>query len=234
MLAPIGFVLPMSVGAILMSLSTIVVALNAQLLRRLDLRPETVIASVNRQAQTEERHRSGDRRPPLKDQRIRHDHRHRTTLRHGYITDKKGYLDRLKRIEGQARGISRMVDDEKYCIDILTQISAVTSALETVALGLLDDHLRHCVADAARPAAPRPTPRSPKPPKPSPGSSAPSRISPPAATARIRLAGASSRRGGLSMALAAKAGGASRLVDVQDSDHNKHHKPQRRMKNVTT
>jgi CsoR family transcriptional regulator, copper-sensing transcriptional repressor len=73
---------------------------------------------------------------------------------HGYITDKKGYLDRLKRIEGQARGISRMVDDEKYCIDILTQISAATSALETVALGLLDDHLRHCVADAARTGGP--------------------------------------------------------------------------------
>jgi DNA-binding FrmR family transcriptional regulator len=73
---------------------------------------------------------------------------------HGYISDKKRYLDRLKRIEGQARGISRMIDDEKYCIDILTQISAVTSALETVALGLLDDHLRHCVADAARAAEP--------------------------------------------------------------------------------
>jgi DNA-binding FrmR family transcriptional regulator len=69
---------------------------------------------------------------------------------HGYITDKKRYLHRLKRIEGQARGISGMIDDEKNCIDILTQISAVTSALETVALGLLDDHLRHCVADAAR------------------------------------------------------------------------------------
>ena len=69
---------------------------------------------------------------------------------HGYISDKKRYLDRLKRIEGQARGISRMIDDEKYCIDILTQISAVSSALETVALGLLDDHLRHCVVDAAR------------------------------------------------------------------------------------
>jgi CsoR family transcriptional regulator, copper-sensing transcriptional repressor len=73
---------------------------------------------------------------------------------HGYIRDKKRYLDRLKRIEGQARGISRMIDDEKYCIDILTQISAVTSALETVALGLLDDHLRHCVADAARASRP--------------------------------------------------------------------------------
>ena len=73
---------------------------------------------------------------------------------HGYITDKKRYLDRLKRIEGQARGISRMVDDDKYCIDILTQISAVTSALETVALGLLDDHLKHCVVDAARAGGP--------------------------------------------------------------------------------
>jgi CsoR family transcriptional regulator, copper-sensing transcriptional repressor len=73
---------------------------------------------------------------------------------HGYITDKKCYLDRLARIEGQARGISRMIDDEEYCIDILTQISAVTSALETVALGLHDDHLRHCVADAARTGGP--------------------------------------------------------------------------------
>ena len=73
---------------------------------------------------------------------------------HGYISDKKRYLHRLKRIEGQARGISRMIDNEKYCIDILTQISAVTSALETVALGLLDDHLRHCVADAARAGGP--------------------------------------------------------------------------------
>ena len=75
-------------------------------------------------------------------------------VQHGYINDKKSYLDRLKRIEGQTRGISRMVDEEKYCIDILTQISAATSALETVALGLLDDHLRHCVADAARAGGP--------------------------------------------------------------------------------
>ena len=72
------------------------------------------------------------------------DHSH-----HGYITDKDKYLNRLKRIEGQARGIHKMVEDEKYCIDILTQISALTSALEAVAVGLLDDHLRHCVADAA-------------------------------------------------------------------------------------
>ncbi|WP_396642892.1 metal-sensitive transcriptional regulator [Microbacterium sp.] len=69
---------------------------------------------------------------------------------HGYITDKERYLSRLKRIEGQARGISKMVDDEKYCIDILTQISALTNALQAVAIGLLDDHLKHCVVDAAR------------------------------------------------------------------------------------
>src|SRR5699024_9076971 len=69
---------------------------------------------------------------------------------HGYIQDKPRYLNRLKRIEGQARGISRMIDEDVYCIDILTQISALNSALENVALGLLDDHLRHCVLDAAR------------------------------------------------------------------------------------
>lgn len=69
---------------------------------------------------------------------------------HGYITDKARYLARLKRIEGQARGVHRMVDDEKYCIDILTQISALTSALQSVAVGLLEDHLRHCVTDAVR------------------------------------------------------------------------------------
>ncbi|GGG61598.1 hypothetical protein GCM10011374_25830 [Kocuria dechangensis] len=69
---------------------------------------------------------------------------------HGYISDKDRYLARLKRIEGQARGIARMVDEEQYCIDILTQISALTSALRNVGLGLLDDHMRHCVADAAQ------------------------------------------------------------------------------------
>ncbi|AZT94745.1 MAG: metal-sensitive transcriptional regulator [Brevibacterium aurantiacum] len=67
---------------------------------------------------------------------------------HGYITEKDRYLARLKRIEGQARGIHRMVNEDAYCIDILTQISAITSALENVALGLLDDHLKHCVAGA--------------------------------------------------------------------------------------
>ncbi|SDO60550.1 DNA-binding transcriptional regulator, FrmR family [Nakamurella panacisegetis] len=68
---------------------------------------------------------------------------------YGYISDKSKYLARLKRIEGQARGIHRMVDEEQYCIDILTQISALTKAIEGVALGLLDDHLKHCVLDAA-------------------------------------------------------------------------------------
>ena len=69
---------------------------------------------------------------------------------HGYITDKARYLARLKRIEGQARGVHRMVEDEQYCIDILTQISALTGALQGVAIGLLEDHLRHCVEDAVR------------------------------------------------------------------------------------
>ncbi|MBU8577615.1 metal-sensitive transcriptional regulator [Brevibacterium luteolum] len=69
---------------------------------------------------------------------------------HGYLCEKKRYLNRLRRIEGQTRGIHRMVDDDAYCLDVLTQISAVTSALENVALKLLDDHLRHCVVDAAK------------------------------------------------------------------------------------
>lgn len=68
---------------------------------------------------------------------------------HGYILEKERYLTRLRRIEGQARGIHRMVEDERYCIDILTQISALTKSLEGVALGLLEDHVRHCVVDAA-------------------------------------------------------------------------------------
>jgi DNA-binding FrmR family transcriptional regulator len=68
---------------------------------------------------------------------------------HGYMHRKDDYLRRLRRIEGQARGLQRMVEEEKYCIDILTQISAVTKALQSVALGLLDEHLNHCVVDAA-------------------------------------------------------------------------------------
>ena len=67
----------------------------------------------------------------------------------GYIGEKARVLARLRRIEGQARGLQRMVDDEQYCIDILTQVSAMTSALRSVALTLLDDHLAHCVREAA-------------------------------------------------------------------------------------
>ena len=69
---------------------------------------------------------------------------------HGYINDKERYLGRMKRIEGQARGIAKMIDEEKYCIDILTQVSALTRALQGVSTGLLDDHLKHCVLDAAK------------------------------------------------------------------------------------
>jgi DNA-binding FrmR family transcriptional regulator len=65
----------------------------------------------------------------------------------GYYQDKKDVQDRLKRIEGQVRGLQRMVDQDQYCIDILTQISAVNSALRKVAVKLLDDHISHCVAD---------------------------------------------------------------------------------------
>ncbi|HTN99451.1 MAG TPA: metal-sensitive transcriptional regulator [Microthrixaceae bacterium] len=67
---------------------------------------------------------------------------------HGYEADKDAYLRRLKRIEGQVRGVAGMVEDDRYCIDILTQVSAITRALQGVALGLLDEHLQHCVTGA--------------------------------------------------------------------------------------
>jgi|SRR5690349_19045840 len=67
---------------------------------------------------------------------------------HGYSPQKENYAKRLRRIEGQVRGIAKMIDDDKYCIDVLTQISAVNSALQSVALGLLDEHLGHCVTQA--------------------------------------------------------------------------------------
>jgi len=67
----------------------------------------------------------------------------------GYDANKDDLQKRLRRIEGQVRGIARMVDEDKYCIDILTQVSAATKALETVALSLLGDHLSHCVAEAS-------------------------------------------------------------------------------------
>lgn len=66
----------------------------------------------------------------------------------GYHDTKTAHLKRLRRIEGQIRGLQRMVEDDKYCIDVLTQISAATRALESVALNLLDEHLHHCVAHA--------------------------------------------------------------------------------------
>jgi DNA-binding FrmR family transcriptional regulator len=68
---------------------------------------------------------------------------------HGYSKDKDAHLKRLRRIEGQVRGLQRMVEEDVYCIDILTQVSASTKALQSFALQLLEEHLRHCVADAA-------------------------------------------------------------------------------------
>ena len=72
----------------------------------------------------------------------------------GYVANKEELLNRLRRAEGQVRGIQRMVDEDVYCIDILTQVSAATKALETVALSLLDDHLSHCVAEASAEGGP--------------------------------------------------------------------------------
>jgi DNA-binding FrmR family transcriptional regulator len=66
----------------------------------------------------------------------------------GYKTDKEALLKRLARIEGQVRGVSRMVEEERYCIDVLTQIGAIEAALDRVALGLIDEHTRHCVIEA--------------------------------------------------------------------------------------
>ena len=70
-------------------------------------------------------------------------------MSHGYVRadQKAALLKRLKRVEGQVRGLQQMIDDERYCIDILTQISATTAALDGVALGVLEDHVRHCVRD---------------------------------------------------------------------------------------
>ena len=87
----------------------------------------------------------------------------------GYTQDKDAYLKRMRRIEGQVRGIAKMIENDQYCIDVLTQVSAATRRSETVALGLLDEHLQHCVAQAAADGgarspsrrSPRPAPRSP-------------------------------------------------------------------------
>jgi DNA-binding FrmR family transcriptional regulator len=69
-------------------------------------------------------------------------------MTYGYVGGKDALVKRLHRIEGQVRGIERMVEEERYCIDILTQISAVTTALESLGLKILDDHVKHCVAGA--------------------------------------------------------------------------------------
>ena len=74
---------------------------------------------------------------------------------HGYINGKDDYLKRLRRIEGQARGLQRMVEEEQYCIDILTQVCATTKALQSVALGLLEEHMSHCVVQAAAAGGPQ-------------------------------------------------------------------------------
>lgn len=71
-----------------------------------------------------------------------------THTTHGYVGNKDALAARLRKIEGQVRGIGRMIEDDTYCIDVLTQVSATTKALEAVALALLDDHLMHCVAEA--------------------------------------------------------------------------------------
>lgn len=72
------------------------------------------------------------------------------TTKPGYHDEKAAHLRRLRRIEGQVRGLQRLVESDTYCIDVLTQVSATTKALQAVALGLLEEHLAHCVADAAR------------------------------------------------------------------------------------
>ena len=72
-----------------------------------------------------------------------------TTTQRGYTATKDQLLNRLRRVEGQVRGVERMVEDDRYCIDVITQISAVQAALDKVALGLLDDHARHCVIGGA-------------------------------------------------------------------------------------
>jgi DNA-binding FrmR family transcriptional regulator len=69
---------------------------------------------------------------------------------HGYSAEREAHLKRLRRVEGQVRGLQRMVEEDKYCIDVLTQVSAATRALEAFALSMLEEHLDHCVAEAVR------------------------------------------------------------------------------------
>jgi len=76
------------------------------------------------------------------------------TETHGYHDQKDSHLKRLRRVEGQVRGLQRMVEEDKYCIDILTQVSAATKALQSFSIELLEEHLAHCVVDAARRGGP--------------------------------------------------------------------------------
>jgi DNA-binding FrmR family transcriptional regulator len=76
---------------------------------------------------------------------------------HGYVQNKEALVRRLHRIEGQVRGIERMVEEDRYCIDVLTQIAAVNTALESLPIEILDEHVNHCVAGPSPPAT-RPTP----------------------------------------------------------------------------
>jgi DNA-binding FrmR family transcriptional regulator len=73
----------------------------------------------------------------------------------GYATNKQAHLRRLRRIEGQVRGLQRMIEEDRYCIDVLTQVAAATKALQSLALNLLDEHLSHCVRDALSGAGPK-------------------------------------------------------------------------------
>ncbi|WP_066374305.1 metal-sensitive transcriptional regulator [Herbidospora mongoliensis] len=73
---------------------------------------------------------------------------------HGYTDNKQDHLKRLRRIEGQVRGLQRMVEEDKYCIDVLTQVSAANRALQSFALALLEEHLAHCVAEATAKGGP--------------------------------------------------------------------------------
>jgi DNA-binding FrmR family transcriptional regulator len=75
---------------------------------------------------------------------------HAAMIPRGYAMDKAEYLTRLRKIEGQVRGLQRMIDNDEYCIDVITQVSSVTSALKSVAVGLLDQHVRTCVVTAAK------------------------------------------------------------------------------------
>jgi DNA-binding FrmR family transcriptional regulator len=69
-------------------------------------------------------------------------------MTHGYVRDKDALVKRLHRIEGQVRGVEKMIEEERYCIDVLTQIAAISTALESVSIKVLEDHVRHCIADA--------------------------------------------------------------------------------------